>query len=346
MRFLFQMTQFLLEKGVLPDPVIRFGIRGLLKDKLKEEKKLFSLNGESQKQKIIDELKQSPIAVNTQEANEQHYEVPTEFFQLVMGDYMKYSCCYWNEGVDDLTDAEKKMLEIYIERAELKDGQDVLELGCGWGSMSLFMAKTFPNSNITGVSNSATQKKYIDSKVEELGLKNLTIITCDMNQFQIDKTFDRVVSIEMFEHMRNYQKLFSKVHSFLKDDGKLFVHVFTHKDFAYLYEAKDENDWIGKYFFTGGVMPSNDLFLHFDDYLTLDEMWKVNGRHYEKTSNAWLENMDENRDKIIPILKKTYGNEYRKWWNYWRIFFMSCAELWGYDKGREWMVCHYRFKKQ
>ncbi len=346
MRTLLNISQGLLERNLIPDPVIRIGIRGLLEDKLKEEN---SFNGPTKiqrKKELIAFLKSSPIAVNTKEANAQHYEMPTEFFQMVMGKHMKYSCGLWNEGVKDLDTSEEDMLNLTVERADVRDGMSILELGCGWGSLTLFMARKFPNSQIVGVSNSATQKEFILRQAKARKLNNVRIMTADMNDFSIAEHFDRVVSVEMFEHMRNYDKLLERVSGFLKDDGKLFVHIFTHREFAYLYQEKDESDWIAKYFFTGGIMPSDDLLLHFQDRFQIESHWQVDGRHYQKTSEAWLQNMDRNKLKIIPLLKETYGeSEYKKWWGYWRVFFMSCAELWGYRNGTEWIVSHYRFKK-
>jgi cyclopropane-fatty-acyl-phospholipid synthase len=239
------------------------------------------------------------------------------------------------------------MLAKTCERAELKDGQDVLELGCGWGSLSLWMAEHYPKSSFTVVSNSKTQKIHIDEQARQRGLVNLRVITADMNTFELDQQFDRVVSVEMFEHMRNYQLLMAKVSRMLKPEGKLFVHIFTHKYFAYYFEDKDPNDWLTRYFFSGGIMPSDHLLLYFQDDLTIDKHWRVNGQHYEKTANAWLENMDTHRKEIYPLFEVTYGKENAlKWWSYWRVFFMACAELWGYKNGEEWFVSHYLFKKK
>ncbi|MGZ3921794.1 MAG: SAM-dependent methyltransferase [Bacteroidia bacterium] len=334
----------LLEKDKLPDFLIRLGIRRLLKQRLRDEKKLA---GESYTRSLVEELKNSPIAIHTKDANEQHYEVPTEFYQYCLGKHLKYSSGYWRENVNDIDTSEKEMLEITCDRAELKDGQAVLELGCGWGSLSLFMSAKFPKSYFTVVSNSTTQKIYIDEETKRRGINNLTVITKDINEFHLDKQFDRVVSVEMFEHLRNYQLLFKKISSLLKDDGKMFVHIFTHKEYTYKFEVKDESDWMSKYFFTGGIMPSNDLFSYFTDDLKIRQQWVVNGTHYSKTSEAWLRNMDSNKHKIIPLFETTYGkNAALKWWVYWRIFYMACAELWGYNKGNEWMVCHYLFTKK
>ncbi|MHB1050386.1 MAG: SAM-dependent methyltransferase [Bacteroidota bacterium] len=341
------MISTLLEKNILPDWLIRIGIRRLLAQRLREEHKGNAAAQQAHLMELIEFLKSSPIAVNTHDANEQHYEVPTEFFRLVMGKHMKYSSGYWKNGVTSIDQSEADMLDLTTERAELKDGMSILELGCGWGSLSLFMAAKYPNAKITGVSNSRTQKEYIDAAAAERGLKNLTIITTDMNTFTIDSTFDRVVSVEMFEHMRNYEKLLEKVFGFLNENGKLFVHIFTHKTYAYLFEVKDETDWMSKYFFTGGIMPSDHLLMYFPKHLAIEKHWHVPGVHYYKTSEAWLSNMDANKQEIQKIFAETYGeDQMTKWWVYWRVFFMSCAELWGYNNGEEWIVSHYLFEKK
>lgn len=346
MKKMLNLSQALLERNMIPDFLIRIGIRRLLKAKLDEEQSLKKQMGDKRKSDLIDFLKSSPIAVNTREANEQHYEMPTEFFELVMGKHMKYSCGLWQEGANDFDASEQDMLALTVERAQVSDGMAVLELGCGWGSLTLFMAQKFPKSQIVGVSNSATQKEFILRQAKNRKLANIRILTADMNDFTIAEKFDRVVSVEMLEHMRNYQKLLAKIDGFLKDDGKLFVHIFTHREFAYLYQEKDPSDWIAKYFFTGGIMPSDDLLSYFQDQLKLEQQWQVDGTHYQKTSEAWLKNMDKNKDLIMPILKSTYGpGQAIKWWVYWRVFFMSCAELWGYRNGTEWIVSHYRFRK-
>jgi cyclopropane-fatty-acyl-phospholipid synthase len=337
----------LLEKNKLPDFLIRFGIRRLLKVRLEEEEKGDLESQQKHLNDYIQSLKESPVAVNTKDANEQHYEVPTEFYKYVLGKRMKYSGGLWNKDVDSLDTSEEDMLALSVERAEIKNGQTVLELGCGWGSMSLYIAEKFPKCKVTGVSNSKTQKEYIDAIAKERGLKNVKIITMDMNVFTIATKFDRIVSVEMLEHMKNYQSLFKRISGFLKDDGKFFVHIFTHKTFAYPFEVRDESDWMAKYFFTGGMMPSHDLFLHFQDDISILKQWTVDGRHYGKTSEAWLKNMDSNREKILPIFEKTYGKEnITKWWVYWRVFFMSCAELWNFEEGQEWIVSHYLFAKK
>jgi cyclopropane-fatty-acyl-phospholipid synthase len=337
----------LLEKNKVPDRIIRFGIRRLLKQRLREEKKV---NPEAQQihlMHLIEELKNSPIAIHTKEANEQHYEVPTEFYQFCLGKHLKYSSGYWKESVTDIDTSEKDMLELTCERAELVDGQSVLELGCGWGSLSLFMSEKFPKSSFTVISNSATQKLYIHEQAKLRGINNLKVLTVNINDFKLDESFDRVVSVEMFEHMRNYQKLMHLVYDHLKPEGKLFVHIFTHKEFAYKFEVKDESDWMSKYFFTGGIMPTDHLLLYFNEHLTIEKHWRVNGKHYSKTSEAWLRNMDSHKTEILKLFSDVYGKEHAlKWWVYWRIFFMACAELWGYNNGGEWMVSHYLFNRK
>lgn len=337
----------LLEGDKIPDFLLRRKIRQLLQERLDEEKKATPDEQQAHLMELIKELRNSPIAVNTQDANEQHYEVPTEFYQYCLGPNLKYSSGYWNPGVNDIETSERDMLEITCQRADLKDGQDVLELGCGWGSLSLFMAAKYPNSTFKVVSNSATQKIHIDETAKKRNITNLEVITMDMNIFDIDRQFDRVVSVEMFEHMRNYELLLGKVASKLKPDGKLFVHIFTHKEFAYKFEVKDESDWMSKYFFTGGIMPSDDLLFYFNNHLRVVNHWHVNGTHYQKTSEAWLKRMDANRKPILELFEKTYGGkkEALKWWVFWRIFYMSCAELWGFNQGEEWIVSHYLFAK-
>lgn len=335
----------LLEKDLLPDFLIRIGIRRLLKQRLEQEKKATVELQQAHLMKLIVELKNSPIAINTSEANEQHYEVPTEFYKYCLGKHLKYSSGYWKEGVQDIDTSERDMLELTCQRAELQDGQDVLELGCGWGSLSLFMAAKFPKSRFTVVSNSRTQKIYIDEEAKKRNISNLKVVTININDFNLTDTFDRVVSVEMFEHMRNYQKLMALVADRLKPEGKLFVHIFTHKEFAYKFEVLDDTDWMSKYFFTGGIMPSDDLLLYFNERLSIQQHWHVSGMHYSKTSEAWLQNMDAHKKEIMPLFENTYGkNEALKWWVYWRIFYMACAELWGYSKGDEWIVSHYLFK--
>ncbi len=340
------MIHTLLVRDTLPDSVIRFGIRRLLRQRLREERTPTAAAQLERLQQLISNLRAGPIAVHTDMANEQHYEVPTEFFRLVLGPHMKYSSCYFPNGTTDLGRAEHEMLSLTVERADLRNGMSILELGCGWGSLTLFMAERFPKSKITAVSNSRTQKEHIEREAKQRGLKNISVRTSDMNDFTTPKKFDRVVSVEMFEHMRNYDALLGKITRWLKPGGKLFVHIFTHKELAYLFDVKDDSDWMAQYFFTGGVMPSDDLLLYFTGPLRIERHWRVNGMHYERTASAWLQNMDRNKDLIMPLFDRTYGSsQATKWWVYWRVFFMACEELWGFRGGEEWMVSHYRFVK-
>jgi cyclopropane-fatty-acyl-phospholipid synthase len=337
----------LVERGLLPDTVIRFGIRRLLGQRLLEEDKGDVELQQAHLMTLVERLRQSPVAIETAAANEQHYEVPAAFYLHALGKHLKYSSGYYHPGVTSLDEAEAAMLALTVERAQLQNGERILELGCGWGSLSLYMAAKFPGSQITGVSNSNSQREFIMARAKERGLNNLQIITCDANvlQFPSDQQFDRVVSVEMFEHMRNYQTLMSRIASWLKPGGTLFVHIFTHQKYAYPFEVRDDSDWMAKYFFTGGIMPSDDLLLYFQNDLKIRQHWQVSGQHYQKTAEAWLANMDAHRERIMPIFSACYGDTNKiKWWNYWRVFFMACAELWGYNNGNEWIVSHYLFE--
>ncbi len=336
----------LAERGWLPDALIRMGIRRLLAERLHEE----SLGGDAaivqRTTALRGRLSQGPIAVKTIDANRQHYEVPAAFYTYCLGHRLKYSGCYWPEGVTKLDQAEDAALALVCERAQLADGMDVLELGCGWGSLSLWMAEKYPASRITAVSNSASQRAFILSRAAERGLSNLNVITADINDFSIDQSFDRVVSVEMFEHMANHRELMRRVGGWLRNDGRLFVHVFSHQRFTYLFEEEGRSNWMGRHFFTGGIMPGHDYLPSFDEHLRCEESWWQDGTHYQKTAEAWLSNTDAHRDAILPIFEGTYGKAAAKTWlQRWRIFFMACAELWGYKHGREWGVSHYRFVK-
>ena len=335
------------ESGTLPDFLIKKGIEHLCKERLRWAKGIASEALEVHNQDWIKQLKNSPIALVPEKANEQHYEVPPAFFEIVLGKNLKYSCGYWDQTVNNIDISEDKMLEISSKRAALADGQDILELGCGWGSLTFYMAKKYTKSRIFAVSNSNDQRVFIEKKCEAEGITNIKVLTCDMNDFDINETFDRVVSIEMFEHMRNYKKLLNKISKFLNADGKLFVHIFSHKDMVYPFEDNGPGDWMAREFFSGGLMPSHNLLLNFQEDLIIESIWKVSGTHYEKTSYAWLENMDKNKKQILNIFEETYGsNNAQKWFQRWRIFFMSCAVLFGIDNGQEWGVSHYTFRKK
>ena len=334
----------LIERGWIPDSLIRTGIRQLLRKRLSEEK--INFNTKDHINSFADTLCSRPIAVDTSAANDQHYELPPSFFNLVLGKYNKYSSCYWGDGATSLDEAEASSLKITCERAELSDGMDILELGCGWGSLSLWMAEKYPNSRITSISNSNQQREFINGAAKLKKLNNLKIVTCDMNSFNAETKFDRVVSVEMFEHMQNYERLMENISEWLKPSGKLFVHIFCHQKFAYFFSTEGSDNWMGRYFFTGGLMPSEDLLLKFQKNLSLDKQWRWNGRHYKQTSNTWLKNMDKEKNNILPILEQVYGrNERNIWFQRWRIFFMACAELFGYNSGNQWLVAHYLFKK-
>ncbi len=338
----------ILERGILPDWMLRRAIRYLCGTRLKDEMAGGASAIQNRLSALVAELRQSPIALNTADANRQHYEVPAEFFKLALGPHLKYSSCYFPEGVETLADSEKAMLELTCTRARLAEGQDVLELGCGWGSLSLYMAEQFPNSRITGVSNSASQREYIMEQAKARGLGNLRIVTADMNEFSPGVTchFDRVVSVEMFEHMRNYQELLRRISTWLKPDGLLFVHVFAHKTVAYPFVAQGSGDWMAEHFFTGGIMPSAGLIPVFQRDMWLVSQWDINGGHYQRTSEAWLLNTDQHREEILGLFSKVYGErEALRWLVRWRVFFLACAELFGYNEGTEWIVCHYLFEK-
>ena len=343
------MISFLLslaEKKILPDYLIRFGIRNLLVKRLNSLLSKCPEERQKIKQEFIRAMNLAPIALVPELANEQHYEIPSNFYNMCLGKNKKYSSCFWDDNTQSLNKAEQLALELTCKNARLSDGLNILELGCGWGSLTLWMAKKFPKSKITAVSNSSSQRSYIINQAKLKKLKNIKIITSDMNDFETMQKFDRVVSVEMIEHMRNHKRLFFNISKWLKPKGLFFMHIFVHHSTPYLFEVKDKDDWMSKYFFSGGMMPSEDLPLYFQDKLKIKEQWIWSGKHYEKTANAWLQNIDNNETKATEILEDIYGKkDAKKWLQRWRIFFMACAELWGFNKGNEWKVSHYLFKK-
>ena len=334
------------EKQLIPDFAIRYGIRTLLKKRLDS---LVSNNPETNIQDKIDfihKMNSSKIALVPELANKQHYEIPANFYKYCLGRHRKYSSCYWEDNTKNLDEAELLSLKLTTQHAKLTNGQNILELGCGWGSLTLWMAKKFPKSKITAVSNSSSQKTHILEQAKKRNLNNISIITEDMNKFNPKTRYDRIVSVEMIEHMRNHRQLFKKINTWLKPGGLFFMHIFVHKTQPYLFEVQDEDDWMSQYFFSGGMMPSEDLPLFFQEDLKIIDQWSWSGKQYEKTANAWLANIDSNKEKVMRTLEKIYGKDNsKKWFQRWRIFFMSCAELWGYRDGNEWKVVHYLFKK-
>jgi len=333
------------ERGVVPDPLLRAGIRRLARERLRETHAHDPAATAELCTAFVREMRSAPVAPLAHKANEQHYEVSAEFFAQVLGQHRKYSACWWPPGVETLDEAEAASLAETCRRAELADGQDVMELGCGWGSLSLWMAQHYPASRITAVSNSHSQRGYIDEEARRRGLANLRVVTADMNGFDTDERFDRVVSVEMFEHMRNWSELFCRVRTWLRADGRFFMHVFVHGGAPYAFEARDESDWMSRHFFSGGMMPSDDLPLHFQDDLRLARRWRWDGTHYARTADAWLMNMDARRETIWPVLEHTYGpGQAALWWVRWRLFFLSCAELFGLERGTRWWVSHYLFE--
>ncbi|MCX7713118.1 MAG: cyclopropane-fatty-acyl-phospholipid synthase family protein [Chthoniobacterales bacterium] len=336
----------LLALNIIPDSFIRFGIRHLLRKKLSSEDKKDPCIQKKALMDFIAELKRSPIAIKTDLANKQHYELPPEFFRLILGPRMKYSCALWTNSSTSLAQAEEEMLKLTCERAQIQNGQDILELGCGWGSLTLWMAENYPSSRIVALTNSNSQQQFIQSLCSQKNIPNVRVISSNITDFDTDQTFDRVVSVEMFEHMKNYRELLRRIASWLRPGGLLFVHIFSHVRFAYHFHGVEPSDWITRYFFEGGTMPSDDLLLYFQEDLSIQNHWCISGKHYQKTAEAWLKNFDTNKLPLSSIISRTYGqNNLRRWFAYWRIFLLACSELWGFRNGSEWIVSHYLFQK-
>lgn len=325
----------LMERGLLPDFLIQKGIRGRLAERLVQE-------AGRDPAAFLGSMRSGPVAVDTGAANSQHYEVPASFFETVLGPRLKYSSCYWPAGVDTLAAAEESMLALCCERAGLSDGMDILELGCGWGSLTLYMAEKFPQARITAISNSASQAAFIRARAKERGLHHVAVHTCDINVFwQSPDSYDRVMSVEMFEHCRNWGELTRRVATWLRPEGRCFIHVFTHRDKAYPFEVDGNKDWMARYFFTGGIMPSHDLFERLDGALSVAADWKVNGCHYGRTLYAWLALQDKNKAAVLKQFREVYGADAAVWFQRWRVFWMASGELFNYAGGEEWSVSHY-----
>jgi cyclopropane-fatty-acyl-phospholipid synthase len=336
----------LAELGKMPDALVRAGIRKQLKERLEQES---SGSGEEQLEKryqFIERIREQPIAMATQTANEQHYELPQPFFATFMGAHMKYSAGLWGTTGTSLDQSEADMLELTCQRAQLADGISILELGCGWGSLTLWMARTYRQASITAVSNSHSQREYIEAIAQKEGLTNLRVITADMNHFNTDDLFDRVVSVEMFEHMRNWPKLLQRISRWMKPEAKLFIHIFVHRELAYLFRNEGDESWMTKYFFQEGMMPAEQLLHMINQDLRVEHHWRVNGKHYAATQRAWLDKLDQNRDAALAILSDFYPpQEALIRLGRWRIFFMACEELFNWKEGEEWYVTHYLLQK-
>lgn len=307
-------------------------------------KRRLAATAATQENLFVDAMNQYPVAVHADEANRQHYEVPAAFFSRVLGPGRKYSCCLYPTEYTTLKEAEVHALAETVKHAAIEDGMTILELGCGWGSLSIYMAAQFPNSRIVSVSNSSSQRAFILATANQRGLTNLSVVTADMNDFSIDQRFDRVVSIEMFEHMSNWRKLLERACDWVKPEGRLFLHVFTHKDRSYRFDHDDPTDWIAHHFFTGGIMPAHDLPHRFADLFAVEEEWRWSGTHYRRTALDWLANFDREIDRIQPIFTEVYGKDASLWSRRWRLFFFATAGLFGHDNGDVWGVGHYLMK--
>jgi cyclopropane-fatty-acyl-phospholipid synthase len=328
------------ERVPLPDAIIRAAIYRLCS---RTAMRLSGCDAKSDAA-FVDEMAERAMAEFTSEANAQHYEVPAAFFAKVLGPNRKYSSCFYKEPASTLQEAEEEALRQTVEHAELADGQQILELGCGWGSLSLWMARQFPHAEVTAVSNSDSQREYIEGEAARRGIGNLRVVTCDMNKFDIEQRFDRIVSVEMFEHMTNWRDLMIRVRSWLRPGGRFFMHIFSHRSGSYLFNRADREDWIAQHFFTGGVMPSHHLIRQYAGTFEVEKEWRWSGMHYQRTALGWLQNFDAHRGEIEPVLRDVYGDDTVLWMRRWRRFFLATAGLFGYAGGSEWGVSHYRMK--
>lgn len=337
----------ILQPNLIPDFLLRFVLRLVTLRKVNRLDRLPFSDLEKRRRQLMEKFDRSPIAIHTTLPNVQHYEVPPAFFKLVLGKWLKYSCCYWPKRVTTLDEAEEAMLDLTCRRAKLEDGMSVLDLGCGWGSLTLWIAEHYPHCRILAVSNSRDQIDFIQSRAREEGFEHVEGLVADINELGLEQRFDRVLSIEMFEHMKNYRRLLKKISQILAPGGKLFVHIFSHRLFAYEYEAEDTSNWMAQTFFTGGTMPSDDLLLHYQEDLYLVDHWRLSGSHYQKTLRAWREKMDRQKPAVEEVLADAYGpDQVRRWWVNWRLFFMACEETWASRGGREYIVSHYLFEKR
>ncbi len=336
----------LAERGWVPEGMLRRSIRRLCERHAVSLAARSDDETEAATREFIAAARRGPIALVPEAANQQHYEVPAEFFAHVLGSHRKYSACWWPPGVTDLAAAEAVSLQLTCERAGLRDGLRILELGCGWGSLSLWMASAYPRARILAISNSASQKEHIEGEARARGITNLEVRTLDMNQFRPFGRFDRIVSVEMFEHMRNWELLLHRLEECLAEDGRLFLHVFCHRRATYAYETDGADNWLGRHFFTGGMMPAADYLRRLDMPFDVEEEWSWDGTHYQRTADAWATNLDRNRDAVMKILARTCGaEEAPRWFARWKMFFLACAEMFGLEGGREWRVGHYRLKR-
>jgi cyclopropane-fatty-acyl-phospholipid synthase len=334
----------LAEKRWLPDPLIRYGMRKLLRERLQHERSLAAGGYDQALDQFAERQRQSLVTIETHRANEQHYEVPAEFFERVLGARLKYSCGLWEDPATSLDESEEAMLRVTCERAGIENGMRILDLGCGWGSLSLWMAEKFPECQITSLSNSSSQKAFIHRKCEQRGFANVNIITADVGNFDTTERFDRVVSVEMFEHVRNHEDLLSRIARWLVPHGQLFVHIFCHRNLAYTFESEGEQNWMGRHFFSGGIMPAKDLFLRYQRDLSVQQQWWIDGRQYARTCEAWLSRLDQQEAAVTRALASSPNSESPTVvLQRWRMFFMACAELFKFEDGNQWGVGHYLF---